>query len=362
VFIVVAGPGRADVVKLKNGKTMEGIVTGETDAEVTINIGVGEVKLKRAQVASIERTGAEGRAAMEQEWQRHFFTHKNYVPKGWEDIARDFSGLEKHRQEALRARKQVVSLKADITKSMASIRALEKEYVGAAAAANTLEDPTSFTTKEQFDAYNRVVGARNTISSQKTLKQAALANAEEALAGAVKVPADYRRALAKFGNTYRERVVTATMPTNHVSFFREIDTRLAGFEAEWKQYDVAFEGTDHAMYVNVLLNDTVSGRFLLDTGASSVTLSPELAGKLGLDTAGQPTVSALVADGRSVEAVPVLLKSVQVGDARAEHVGAMVLPQGTAQDIDGLLGMTFLREFELHVDATGHRIELKTMK
>ena len=55
-FVVVASQGLgADVVHLKNGRSMEGIVIEETQEEVLIKLAFGEIGLPRASVERIER-------------------------------------------------------------------------------------------------------------------------------------------------------------------------------------------------------------------------------------------------------------------------------------------------------------------
>lgn len=44
----------------------------------------------------------------------------------------------------------------------------------------------------------------------------------------------------------------------------------------------------------------------------------------------------------------IVLKSVQVGDAREELINATILPADTG--IDGLLGMTFLSRYQFSID------------
>jgi clan AA aspartic protease (TIGR02281 family) len=359
---VALGSGRADVIKLKNGKVMEGLVTKETDTTVTLNVGVGEVKLKRSQIAAIEKAGAEGREAMEKEWQRHYFTHKRFVPKGWEDIASDFTGLEQQRQAAINAQKQARKHKADIAKALADVRAYQKEAVAVAAQITAFPPPEELKTVDEVAAYNRLIGRGNTLRNQITVKEALIEETEAAMNDAASVPALYQRGLASFSQRYSERVAASGTDTNHPTFFEAIDARLKAYESEWQAFDVAYDDTNDTSIVTVMLNDKATGRFILDTGATTMTLSRRMADHIGLDTTGDVTISATLADGSSATAIPVILKSVQVGDARVENVRAAVLDREPSPGIDGLLGMSFLREFEVRLDATGHRIELTRMK
>ena len=89
----------------------------------------------------------------------------------------------------------------------------------------------------------------------------------------------------------------------------------------------------------------VNGRavdFLLDTGASAVTLGQAQAEALGLAWRDAPRALAHTALG-SVEARLLELDEVQLGPLRARRVGAAVLPSALPQV---LLGNTFLGRFD----------------
>ena len=90
---------------------------------------------------------------------------------------------------------------------------------------------------------------------------------------------------------------------------------------------------------------SINGRavdFLLDTGASAVTLGQAQAEALGLAWRDAPRALAHTALG-SVEARLLELDEVQLGPLRARRVGAAVLPSALPQV---LLGNTFLGRFD----------------
>jgi len=80
---------------------------------------------------------------------------------------------------------------------------------------------------------------------------------------------------------------------------------------------------------------------LVDTGASIVALSYEDAETVGIRvTANDFTAQLRTANG-VVEAAPVRLPEIRVGDILVENVDAVVLPRGRLGT--SLLGMSFLR-------------------
>jgi clan AA aspartic protease (TIGR02281 family) len=104
------------------------------------------------------------------------------------------------------------------------------------------------------------------------------------------------------------------------------------------------------------VNDHVTGRFLLDTGATSCVITPLMAGRLGLfpptrhievDTAAGP-----------VRAGVVRLQSLAVGVRSAEAVQALVL-EGFEDELDGVIGLNFLDQFTFAIDPRRGLLELR---
>lgn len=55
-LLLTAPWAAADEVHLMNGRTMSGIVTEETLEAITLDVGIGYVKLQRAEILAIERS------------------------------------------------------------------------------------------------------------------------------------------------------------------------------------------------------------------------------------------------------------------------------------------------------------------
>ncbi|MBI5154334.1 hypothetical protein HZA57_03770 [Candidatus Poribacteria bacterium] len=62
--LLVAAPGRADSVFLKNGQRIEGIITSESGARVVIRTASGELPLPRSMVERVERAGPQRNATL----------------------------------------------------------------------------------------------------------------------------------------------------------------------------------------------------------------------------------------------------------------------------------------------------------
>lgn len=117
---------------------------------------------------------------------------------------------------------------------------------------------------------------------------------------------------------------------------------------------IPFQRDGSLMRVDVRLNDVVTAPFLIDTGASGVSLPSRVAEQLGIrvrpDT---PHVQVRTANGVVSRAL-VKLDSVEVAGARVEGLEATVNP---SMDI-GLLGGSFFNNFVYRVDAAESVITL----
>ena len=82
-----------------------------------------------------------------------------------------------------------------------------------------------------------------------------------------------------------------------------------------------------------------SVRFLVDTGATAVALTPADAQRLGLKPADLHYASSVVTAAGQTRAAAVKLASITVAGARLENVDALVIEKGLDTS---LLGMTYL--------------------
>lgn len=100
----------------------------------------------------------------------------------------------------------------------------------------------------------------------------------------------------------------------------------------------------------VRLNDSRTARFVVDTGASSCVLSPQLATALGIHPGSSAETVPMQVVGSVTAGPRVTMASVRVGDAEVENVAAVIHTIGPG--IDGLLGNTFLGRFTVTLDPT----------
>lgn len=61
----------SDIIYLKNGRNIKGLVKSEEEKTVEVDLGFGTIKFSREQIESIDRSSAEEAAFIRQEWKRY---------------------------------------------------------------------------------------------------------------------------------------------------------------------------------------------------------------------------------------------------------------------------------------------------
>lgn len=133
--------------------------------------------------------------------------------------------------------------------------------------------------------------------------------------------------------------------------------RVSTVSMDGKKIVVPLEREGKSFYVRLKFNNSVSARFMLDTGASAMQISGAMAKKLKLKAHRAQTVPVVLAGGSYVRGRVVDIKEVSVGLAKVNNVKAIVLEQDNMGLKDGLLGMSFLENFIFSIDTKkGHLI------
>ena len=340
----------ADIVKLKNGKSFEGIIKKENSTEVTINIGLGTISFNKNQVATIERSES---TTLQGQWQKQYFSKGKYVPPGLNQLADAFNTLESNRKLAAKAKNKNSLLQRRRTKLFKDLTNIKSDM---AVIAQHLQQ---IVPADNVDRYNNLVKKQNELFSRSVIIKNGLQDDTEEASALRESIANYLQHLANFKTQLEtEKKQYATPPADEqvAYFFSTIDQHVRDYSTEFQDIEVPHDGNQGHMILTVRLNDKIDGQFLLDTGATFVTLSNSMARRLQINLSSQNQIPVSLANGSQVNAQPVILKSVQVGDARVNGVAAMIFPEAPNDGVDGLLGMSFLREFMISMDPTHKKL------
>ncbi len=122
-----------------------------------------------------------------------------------------------------------------------------------------------------------------------------------------------------------------------------------------RRHSIPFVSRHNLMFVQVRINDRVTAPFVVDTGASMITLPAALAAQLGIRVGPDTRRERFTTANGDIWEPIVRLESVQVGGARAEGLEASI---SASMDV-GLLGGSFFNNFVYRVDAAAGHIELE---
>ena len=117
---------------------------------------------------------------------------------------------------------------------------------------------------------------------------------------------------------------------------------------------------DSIILVDVLLNDEVKARMVLDTGASLVVISGDLARRLRQDSSNASGTIKLQTAGGEIEGQAAVIDRIELGSAVREKVRAVINRQPQVfKGFDGLLGSSFLDGYKVTIDYQQSKIHLK---
>lgn len=136
------------------------------------------------------------------------------------------------------------------------------------------------------------------------------------------------------------------------------DRQLKSYEEAVISESIPLENERGNLWVNVVINGKPVERMVVDSGASAVSVSYELAKKLEIiPKETDPDVMVGLADGRRIPGKMVKLATVRVGKFTAENVECIVLGE-QAIEAPPLLGMSFLGQFKFELDAAQSQLKM----
>jgi clan AA aspartic protease (TIGR02281 family) len=126
------------------------------------------------------------------------------------------------------------------------------------------------------------------------------------------------------------------------------DTQPLGSSAGAAGIELHRRGTHFIVDATPAHNQNI--KLLIDTGASMTMLKSEVFEHLGIEYTDTGKIKVFNSANGSVQAPIYILDTLAVGDWQVNQLEIGVLPGFGGSDIDGLLGMNFLRHFQFFID------------
>lgn len=135
---------------------------------------------------------------------------------------------------------------------------------------------------------------------------------------------------------------------------------LKTYEQAMISESIPLEKESGVYSVKVSINGKPGEQMIVDSAASSISVSHDFAKKLGIEIKDSDEDAIVtLADGSQIPAKIVYLDSVRVGKFTAENVECCVM-HPRAVNAPALLGMSFLDQFKFEIDS--EKMELKMLK
>jgi clan AA aspartic protease (TIGR02281 family) len=357
-LFVVIGVCYADRVEVSNGGSFDGIITESTDKYVVLDLGTGSMKLDRRYISSVEYSGAMERDLIRKKWQQKYFLNKKFVPAGHEDMAAAFRTLLLQRDIAARASGKIQMIKRRELAYKKSLDSLRQRYDVANARLKTID------MSADVGAYNLLVGKVNSLMAEINLNVRKLETAGRDSDKPVAAISSYLSELSEFeaALNVRKSSLSVNVASDVRFFYDGITKKVTELNKEFSREVVASKRRGGSTLVSPVINNRFAGVFVLDTGADLVSMTERFARRLGININTLPVIDITVADGRMVKGHAVVLSSVRLGNAHSENVPAVILPGDEQSGHDGLLGMSFLRDYIVRLDGASGNLVLRRMK
>ncbi len=359
-------PGTAlpDTVKLKNGGTLKGIIKNEDNSSITLLIGTGTMKISRSQVESVEKASETENASLESVFRKKAIERGALVPEAFEETSKKLRQL-------LDERRQTDSIKDSLDEVKRAFSEKRKKYNNLRADFDVMNrkikdmDPSS-----DVRRYNKCVSEMNSLHGEiesliEELNVISLELPEKERA--------YWKAVTNYGNDvgdFRlsfekklEELAKNGLTQDEALYARITEQTIAGIEKGLNRDTVPLTKTAYGMTVKTVLNGDTTCILAVDTGASTVLISKEIADRI--ETNPNETIEKVkftLADGSMTESRVIIIKSVRIGNSTVYDVPAAVSDKPPGTGIDGLLGMSFLNNFNIKLDVANEKLILESVK
>ncbi len=346
----------SDMVYLKNKSAIEGIIEKEDENKVTLNMGYGNIALEKKDIEYIDRYNLREQAELRNRWHSQYFTRPEFIPAYLQDIAIEFNKLGGLRDSAIKGKIEQDKASEEIKRLEDELKELQANLAGAS------DKLTWLKPEDEQKEYNSLVEEFNTLVAKiklfeynKDVLQKQVGALDKKTTGYIN---DFNLFRKKFSDVYAALGEESKEQNRY--FFKGINKKLNELDNDFTRHLIDYEPYGSHIVVEALLNDWVKAHLVVDTGASLVIISQEIADKLGLNISKEESsILVTLADGREVMATPVILESLKVKDAELKNVRAAVLKSKAPAPEDGLLGMSFLENFLLSLDVRANRLILE---
>jgi len=371
---------QADQLIFKNGRIINGTIIQETPSHITISLSGASVKINRNKIKDIKK-GPLPKAKQKRD-NPDDILRVNHAPKDLLPLAQAFRKLLAKRREAKNAQYQMGKYQLKMSACETKNQTLLKKILYGKSLIADIQNKIAKikipkqtpTQKEAIEEFNALLIKKEQLKAQQDQLHAAILTLDQERIKTIKENQKARElylksmnpiniyfaSLQKFYLTYKkekQKRLTSTSSKQTRTFFTRMDRYITQFQKETPTTKIKSRQQNGVTLIHAVLNGTVSGEFILDTGASNMMINETCAQRLGINTTKLPTHEVILANGRRINVKYTLLKSVSVGTATVNNLIAEIVPNSPNQHESGLLGMAFLKNFAIRLNGATGEIE-----
>ena len=380
-LFVFLSASQADQLIFKNGRVMNGTVIKETPSHVTISISGGSVKINRSKLKEIKKGTLP--TAKQKKINPDDILQIKHAPKDLVPLAKEFRKLLAKRREAKNAQYQMGKYQLQITACEKKNQTLLKKILYGKSLITAFQNEIAKikipkqtpTQKAAITEFNALLIKKEQLKEKRDSVHAAILTLDQKRIKIIKerqkaqefyfksmAPINiYFADLQKFYAFYekeKQKKLNSTSSKQIKTFFARMDRYVIQFQKEAPTTKITSRKQNGVTLVHAVLNGTISGEFILDTGASNMMINETCAQRLGINTAKLPIHEVILANGHRIKVKYSRLKSVAVGDATVNNLIVEIVPNSPNQHESGLLGMSFLKNFAIRLNGATGEIEL----
>jgi len=356
----------SDIIHLKNGRNIKCDIKRETASSVIVEVEIGKMAVSKSDIDHIEKRPYEKKDQV-----KHGTPLDLTDPSIDTELSKKIEGMYKMLSEVRRNRNEARKFKSRYDSHTYKVANIERELSSISVRYENLNARirrrSSGGKKKDVFEYNRLISESNELIARKEklylqikdsikMKERLGPKASASLSYYSSSIQEFEEALKKECEDARKKGVNK----NEEACLKGLENELSKLKKDFKRIEVDVKSIGNSIFVDVLLNNRVKTRMLVDTGASVLLISRKTADKLKVYEAfGARKKRYKVADGRTIEATPVVLHSVEVGGMVVKNVPASIFE---GRQITELLGMSFLGNFLVRVDLKSKKLILDEFK
>ena len=364
IFISLPLSAGADSIKLKKGGNLAGIIRQEDDTSITLQIGMGTMRIQKSEIESIRKAGEKENDALDASFRKAAIERGTFVPPGLEEMAQKLKAMADDRKKVDGAKRQLDSLKQRLEDDSDKFRSMRSDFDRKNAEVSGM-DP-----KSDIPRYNSLITELNAAGVKISALSEELNKMNPRLS---EYQSAYWKAITGYGNEigdfgiYLDKTAEDLKKrgiTDDESLYLEtVRISLADLQKGLNRDAVTVSKSNQGMTVKAVLNGEVTCLLAVDTGAAVMVITRSIADRLEINPNDSlEDVQFTLADGSIIKSKVVKIKSVRVGNSTVHDVAAAVTDKPPGAGVDGLLGMSFLNNFNIKMDVANGKLILETIK